>query len=81
MLFGKWDMDFRRYREIDVAGVEPLGMGYGYFVSHKFLAQFHCPQEPDGGMMKGLAFAYDPDGYWVEIIRRGGLKFDPPSED
>lgn len=22
----------------------------------------------------GLAFAYDPDGYWVEIIQRGGLK-------
>ena len=21
--------------------------------------------------MKGLAFAYDPDGYWVEIVRRG----------
>jgi lactoylglutathione lyase len=25
---------------------------------------------PDEGMMKGLAFAYDPDGYWVEIIKR-----------
>jgi lactoylglutathione lyase len=22
--------------------------------------------------MKGLAFAYDPDGYWVEILKRGG---------
>lgn len=21
----------------------------------------------------GLAFAYDPDGYWVEIIQRGGI--------
>ena len=21
--------------------------------------------------MKGLAFAYDPDGYWVEIVKRG----------
>ena len=27
---------------------------------------------PDDGNMKGLAFAYDPDGYWVEIIKRGG---------
>jgi lactoylglutathione lyase len=25
--------------------------------------------------MKGLAFAYDPDGYWVEIIKRGGMDF------
>jgi len=32
-------------------------------------------KEPDGGSMKGLAFAYDPDGYAVEIIKRGGLDF------
>lgn len=25
--------------------------------------------------MKGLAFAYDPDGYSVEIIKRGGIDF------
>ena len=27
-------------------------------------------KKPDKGRMKGLAFAYDPDGYWVEIVRR-----------
>jgi lactoylglutathione lyase len=27
-------------------------------------------KRPDEGMMKGLAFALDPDGYWIEIIRR-----------
>jgi lactoylglutathione lyase len=27
-------------------------------------------KKPDEGRMKGLAFAYDPDGYWVEIVRR-----------
>jgi lactoylglutathione lyase len=32
-------------------------------------------QEPDGGAMKGLAFAYDPDGYSIEIIKRGGMDF------
>eukprot|EP00590_Aulacoseira_subarctica_P000661 CAMPEP_0172417174 /NCGR_PEP_ID=MMETSP1064-20121228/3688_1 /TAXON_ID=202472 /ORGANISM="Aulacoseira subarctica , Strain CCAP 1002/5" /LENGTH=334 /DNA_ID=CAMNT_0013155327 /DNA_START=107 /DNA_END=1111 /DNA_ORIENTATION=- len=32
-------------------------------------------KEPDGGSMKGLAFAYDPDGYSVEIIKRGGIDF------
>jgi len=28
-------------------------------------------KKPDEGRMKGLAFAYDPDGYWVEIVSRG----------
>jgi lactoylglutathione lyase len=32
-------------------------------------------KEPDAGAMKGLAFAYDPDGYSVEIIKRGGIDF------
>mmetsp|Transcript_23003 Transcript_23003/g.57648 ORF Transcript_23003/g.57648 Transcript_23003/m.57648 type:complete len:330 (+) Transcript_23003:136-1125(+) len=27
-------------------------------------------KRPDEGRMKGLAFAYDPDGYWIEIIKR-----------
>jgi lactoylglutathione lyase len=25
--------------------------------------------------MKGLAFAYDPDGYAIEIIKRGGIEY------
>jgi lactoylglutathione lyase len=32
-------------------------------------------KEPDGGSMKGLALAYDPDGNAVEIIKRGGIEF------
>jgi lactoylglutathione lyase len=32
-------------------------------------------KEPDGGSMKGLAFCYDPDGYSIEIIKRGGIDF------
>jgi len=27
-------------------------------------------KRPHEGMMRNIAFAYDPDGYWVEIIRR-----------
>lgn len=27
-------------------------------------------KRPDEGRMKGLAFVLDPDGYWVEIVRR-----------
>jgi len=38
-------------------------MGYGF------------KKEPDGGSMKGLAFAYDPDGYAIEIIKRGGMDY------
>jgi len=30
-------------------------------------------KKPDEGRMKGLAFALDPDGYWVEICRREKL--------
>jgi lactoylglutathione lyase len=38
-------------------------------------------QGPDGGSMKGLAFAYDPDGYSVEIIKRGGIEFGDKKVD
>jgi len=27
-------------------------------------------KKPDEGNMKGLAFALDPDGYWIEIVKR-----------
>jgi lactoylglutathione lyase len=30
-------------------------------------------KRPDEGRMKGLAFALDPDGYWIEIVRREPL--------
>jgi len=29
----------------------------------------------------GLAFAYDPDGYSVEIIKRGGIDFGDAKKD
>lgn len=44
-------------------------MGYGF------------RKEPDGGNMKGLAFAFDPDGYSVEIIKRGGIDFFDKRKD
>ena len=28
-------------------------------------------KKPDEGRMKGLAFALDPDGYWVELLKGG----------
>lgn len=30
-------------------------------------------KKPDEGRMKGLAFALDPDGYWIEIVKREKL--------
>jgi len=39
-------------------------------------AGYAMQKAPDGGNMKGLAFARDPDGYWVEIIKRGGYDED-----
>jgi len=29
-------------------------------------------KRPNEGRMKGLAFALDPDGYWIEIVKRHG---------
>lgn len=31
-------------------------------------------KKPEDGNMHEIAFAYDPDGYWVEIIQRGGFR-------
>merc|ERR1719330_2180761 len=30
-------------------------------------------KKPDEGRMKGLAFALDPDGYWIELFKRKSL--------
>jgi len=35
-------------------------------------AGYGFKKKPQDGKMKGLAFALDPDGYWVEIVKRGG---------
>lgn len=48
-------------------GIRQLGYGF--------------KKEPDGGSMKGLAFAYDPDGYAIEIIKRGGIDFGDKKAD
>lgn len=37
-------------------------------------------KKPDEGRMKGLAFALDPDGYWLEIVKRNAGIFDPNEE-
>ena len=37
-------------------------------------------KRPNEGRMKGLAFCLDPDGYWVELVRREPGRFDAASE-
>jgi lactoylglutathione lyase len=37
-------------------------------------------KRPNEGRMKGLAFCLDPDGYWVELVRREPGSFDPIAE-
>jgi lactoylglutathione lyase len=39
---------------------------------------FH--KRPNEGRMKGLAFALDPDGYWLEIVKRQEGVFDAINE-
>ena len=31
-------------------------------------------KRPNDGMMKGIAFITDPDGYWIEILSPGGME-------
>jgi lactoylglutathione lyase len=38
-------------------------------------------KDVDDGNMKGLAFALDPDGYSVELIKRGGINFGDKRKD
>ena len=42
----------------------------------EFLEKEGCAfkKKPQDGNMKTLAFVYDPDGYWVELIQRKGIK-------
>jgi lactoylglutathione lyase len=43
-----------------------------YATSEKFEKMgYRFKKKPDEGRMKGLSFLYDPDGYWVEIVKRG----------
>jgi len=74
------DEDFRHYN-----GNEDGRQGFGhvgFLVDDVYEAcddirklGYGFRKEPDGGSMKGLAFAYDPDGYSIEIIKRGGIDF------
>lgn len=52
-----------------------------YAATDKLLANgVQFQKKPDEGRMKGLAFALDPDGYWVELVRRMPIFPGPANE-
>merc|ERR1712228_731780 len=61
---------------------EPKGFGHIGFLTNDLDQTCADLQEeslpfhklPNDGKMKGIAFALDPDGYWIELIQRG-IKF------
>ncbi len=68
------DADFKYHN----GNTEPRGFGHVavltddvYAACDELIAKgVSFQKKPDEGRMKGLAFALDPDGYWVEIIKR-----------
>eukprot|EP01084_Bolivina_argentea_P312308 540685_1 len=64
---------------INNGNVEPY-RGFGHIAFNTDNVYTACEQlekngvtfkkKPNEGRMKGLAFAYDPNGYWVEIVKR-----------
>ena len=77
-----YDVGFRKVRRYSLWSRWVLYLSTSFWdacsLQWCLFAHWYAPwqlQEPDAGSMKGLAFAYDPDGYSVEIIKRGGIDF------
>jgi len=70
------DKEFKGYHpgneEKDGFGHLAVNVNDVYATSEKLeAAGIPFKKKPDEGRMKGLAFAKDPDGYWLEIVERG----------
>jgi len=78
--------DFKVNHGNDKSLAKPTGRGFGHIAFNCADVYASCKKldengvkfqkKPDDGRMKGLAFALDPDGYWLEIVKRAdGVKF------
>ena len=75
------DPDFKYYNGNDQGAGQIRGFGHtGFLVDDLTEATAFFDEHgvkfkkrPEEGSMRGLAFVFDPDNYWVEIIQRKGL--------
>jgi len=78
-----WNGNTGRDGDGELFAEEPAARGFGHIAFNCNDVYDACAKleaagvkfrkKPDEGRMKGLAFALDPDGYWVEIVRRQDL--------
>jgi len=85
--FKVWSGNTGKDASGDLYAEEPATRGFGhvafncddvYKACEKLEANgVKFQKKPDDGRMKGLAFALDPDGYWLEIVKRKSLGWKP----
>eukprot|EP01065_Artemidia_motanka_P038171 TRINITY_DN47028_c0_g1_i1.p1 TRINITY_DN47028_c0_g1~~TRINITY_DN47028_c0_g1_i1.p1 ORF type:complete len:386 (+),score=114.64 TRINITY_DN47028_c0_g1_i1:80-1159(+) len=78
--FSVWNGNTGADASGDLQRAEPKFRGFGHIAfnvddvykscSELEAAGVKFQKKPDEGRMKGLAFALDPDGYWIEIVKR-----------
>ncbi|XP_053992981.1 uncharacterized protein LOC128884028 isoform X3 [Hylaeus volcanicus] len=78
------NQDDAAYEEMNNGNVEPY-RGFGHIAFNCNSVDETCEKlesqgvrfhkRPNEGRMKGLAFALDPSGYWIEIVGRGKTHF------
>ncbi|CAM9402301.1 unnamed protein product [Ectocarpus fasciculatus] len=76
------DVSFKYHNGNDTAEGQVQGFGHTGFLVDDLAVACNTMMEqgvvfkkkPEDGNMRELAFAYDPDGYWVEIIQRNGFR-------
>lgn len=81
--FKVWNGNTGQDADGELHAEEPAARGFGHVAFNCDDVYEACAKleesgvkfrkKPDEGRMKGLAFALDPDGYWLEIVRREKL--------
>ncbi|XP_043193751.1 lactoylglutathione lyase-like [Amphibalanus amphitrite] len=73
------------------SGNDPASNGYGHIALHVTDLKAACERferlgvefvvKPGTGLVKGIAFIKDPDGYWIEILTADGVAETFPEVD